>query len=323
LLKGGHEYSPNKLIKFYIPVLYKIWPISIKMSGSIYSNGRTDYAQGNAKSYISTKPFKQEFLTYTVSTNARFEPVGSTGFVTSTDALCPAGRILHVTGRKLYPGANVGITSFLLSVYDPITFLNGFIDPSSSTFAKYDQNLPNFFDNGPTANGSSIPPLGGQAGKLTLGDISTNLSVTAKASDPNSANFRDSTVGQVTINRLSGTTGGIVNILTTGCRAGSRIILTPVNAVTESRLTTFTITNAAGTGVGSISGSGTTTLTIATASGSPATDSFTATASVPVGYSVSNGSDNIDGTGNAGFTITVGSGLALSADPIFNWLVIN
>jgi hypothetical protein len=273
LLKEGHEYSPNKLIKFYIPVLYKIWPISIKMSGSIYSNGRTDYAQGIAKSYISTKPFKQEFLTYTVSTNARYEPVGSTGYVTSTDALCPAGRVLHVTGRKLYPGANVGITSFLLSVYDPITFLNGFIDPSSSTFAKYDQNLPNFFDNGPTANGSSIPPLGGQAGKLTLGDgadATTAVGVTYNAGD--------ATVGRLTITGAAGTT----QVTSSGCRAGSRIFLTPLNRVTQA------ITVAGGGG---------------------------GTVTVPMGYSVSNGSDGF-------FTITT-AGASLSASPIFNWLIVN
>jgi hypothetical protein len=246
------------------------------MSGSIYSNGRTDYAQGNAKSYVSTKPFKQEFLTYTVSTNSRFVIVGETGYVTSDDALCPAGRVLHVTGRKLYPGVNPGITKFLLSVYDPITFLNGFIDPSSSTFAKYDQNLPNFFDNGPTTNGSSIPPLGGQAGKLTLGDGADATTAVTVA-----YNAGDATVGRLTITGAAGTT----QINTSGCRAGSRIFLTPLNGVTQA----FTVRAAGG-----------------------ASD---VTIRVPMGYSVSNGSDGY-------FSITT-VGASLSASPIFNWVIVN
>jgi hypothetical protein len=252
------------------------------MSGLIYSNGMAEYAQSIAKSYISTKPFKLEFLTYTVSTDARFQFVGSTGYVTTTDALCPAGRILHVTGRKLYPGANVGVSKFLLSVYDPITFLNGFIDPSSSTFAKYDQNVPNFFDNGPTVNGSSIPPLGGQAGKLTLTDIKDALSVAAGGT----VDAGDASVGQVF---FSGTASGTITIRTTACRAGSRIIVTPVESMGAQTIT--------------VSGGGGGTVT------------------VPMSYYVSNGFDAVGAT-PAYFTITRGSG-TLDGASKFNWLVIN
>ena len=256
------------------------------MSGLIHSEGRTDFAQGNGKSYVSTKPFNQEFNTYTVSMNASFQQVGTLAAVTSNAALTPAGRILHLTGRKLYPGVNVDVTKFLVSVYDPITFLTGFIDPSSSTFAKYDQNLPGFFDRGPTANGSSIPPLGGQAGKLTLAD-SGDQSVVAKASSPNAVDCGDSTVGEITITRISGSNnGGIVTITTSGCRPGSRIILSPVNAVTY----TVTVRDSAGTG--------------------------TTALAIPAQYFVSS-------TAEGSFDITVGAGVALSADPKFNWLIVN
>jgi len=209
------------------------------MSGLIHTEGRNEYSLNNSKSYVSTKPFNQEFLTYTV-TKANFVTTGATAPVTTDAALTPAGRILHLTGRKLLPGQNPGVTTFLVSVYDPISFLTGYIDPSSSTFAKYDQNLPNFFDNGPTANGSTIPPLGGQAGKLTLFD-SGALSV---AVGGNLA-AGNATIGRVTITGAAGTT----TITTSAARNGSRIILTPANSVTQTLSQTV---NVSGGGGGSV-----------------------------------------------------------------------
>lgn len=285
------------------------------MSGLIHSEGRTDFAQGNGKSYVSTKPFHLEFYTYTVTENASFQPVGALSMVTGADAIkCPAGRVLHLTGRKLYPGVNPNVSKFMVSVYDPITFFTGFIDPSSSTFAKYDQNLPSFFD-----NGGSIPPLGGQAGKLTLNDVANLASVAVGGT----VNAKDSSVGQVTITGAAGTT----TIQTTACRAGSRIIVTPVGSavtqlVTQSATVTFTVPSGGGSGAGDLSEGVQTTLTVYAASGS---NTLTATAGVslrvPMDYYVSEGVDAAGAT-PAYFTITT-VGASLSGAPTFNWLVIN
>jgi hypothetical protein len=255
------------------------------MSGLIHSEGRTDFAQGNGKSYVSTKPFYQEFLTYTVTENASFQPVGALSVVTGADAnKCPAGRVLHLTGRKIYPGVNVGVSKFMVSVYDPITFFTGFIDPSSSTFAKYDQNLPSFFDQGPMVNGSSIPPLGGQAGKLLLNDIAGFVSILTGGT----VNAGDASVGQVYI---SDNSAGTTTIQTTACRGGSRIIVTPVESMATQRITV------AGGGGGTVD--------------------------VPMSYYVSNGFD-LNTTPPvpvpAHFTITRS---ASSGGSKFNWLVIN
>jgi len=184
---------------------------------AIHTEGKGDYAGNVSKSVISTKPFNQEFYTYTVSTNSQFQKVGTLAYVTSDSAKTPASRILHLTGRKLYPTINPGVTTFMVSVYDPISFLTGFISPASSTFAKYDQLLPNFFDNGPSLNGSSIPPLGGQGGKLTLADDRGAQAVTAGSS----YNAKDAAVGSIAI------TGAGTSIITTSAaRAGSRVFLT-------------------------------------------------------------------------------------------------
>jgi len=154
------------------------------MSGLIHSEARGDFAQANDKSLVANAAFHNEFYKYTTSINSSFATVGTFTLVPgATATTCPAGRIVHLNGRKLYPGVNpmntfvgllavAGNPKFLVGVYDPITNLSGFVDPTSLSFSKYEQNLPNFFDRGPTANtayyGSAGPPLGGQGGRLTV-----------------------------------------------------------------------------------------------------------------------------------------------------------
>jgi len=94
--------------------------------------------------FISTQAFHGEFYVYTAN-----GPSGNKGYITlvpgATAEKCPAGRALHATGKKLTPGIHP--MSFLLgkplsnprtliSVYDSISLLRGFIDPSSPTFTR-------------------------------------------------------------------------------------------------------------------------------------------------------------------------------------------
>jgi microcystin-dependent protein len=48
---------------------------------------------------------------------------------------CPKGRFLFENGRKLYPGTHPGIQTYMVGVYDPVSFLNGIIDPNSKLFS--------------------------------------------------------------------------------------------------------------------------------------------------------------------------------------------
>jgi hypothetical protein len=137
--------------------------------------GNKDMALGVSKSVVSTQAFNNEFYTYTTSMNSNFQTVGTFSLVSGASvSVCPANRVLHLTGRKLYPDVNpmntfVGALSspkFLVSVYDPISFLSGFIDPTSNTFAPFDQNLPNFFNLG-RAGSNVAPSLGGQGALVT------------------------------------------------------------------------------------------------------------------------------------------------------------
>ena len=209
------------------------------MSGFNYTDGSREYAQQYPKSFVSTRAFHNDFFTYTTSMNSSFVTVGTLGFVTTTAARCPAGRVLHATGRKIHPSVNPmntfpGGTSlltapkFLVAVYDPISNLNGFIDPTSSMFAKYDQLLPNSFNLGPTANtavygaAQAATPLGGLAGKLTVSDagVSTNVAANSQSIQAGAA--------ACGIAQISG--NSVVTVVTSACTATSRVFLTTSGA---------------------------------------------------------------------------------------------
>jgi hypothetical protein len=112
---------------------------------------------------------------------------------------------------------------FLLGVYDPISHLRGFIDPTLSIFAKYDQLLPNSFNLGPTANlavygaAQAATPLGSQASRLAPSDAS--LSIRTDNGGTIQAGNAASGIAQINGN-------AIVTIVTTACNTTSRIFLT-------------------------------------------------------------------------------------------------
>ena len=205
------------------------------MSGFNHTDGSREYAQDYPKSFVATRAFNNDFFTYATSINSSFVRVGTLGFVTTDAARCPAGRVLHVTGAKLYPNINPMNTfpggsslltsaKFLLGVYDPISQLRGFIDPTLSMFGKFDQVLPNSFDLGPTANtavygaAQAATPLGGVAGRLTVSDAGTSA-LTGNGGTIQ-AGAAASGIAQINGN-------AVVTVFTTACTSTSKIILTP------------------------------------------------------------------------------------------------
>jgi len=119
---------------------------------------------------------------------------------------------------------------FLVSVYDPISFLTGFIDPTSSTFAKYDQNLPNFFDLGRA--GPGIPwSGGGQGSEIVLADAGVSQTLT----NTNSFYAGYAAVGQILTN-----SGGSFYIISNIVRPTSKVFITLVNVSTDPNNADFT-----------------------------------------------------------------------------------
>ena len=136
--------------------------------------------EANSKlSYITTAAFNGSIYQYTTALNTtNFNTEGQLALITTlpsgaavSSTNCPAGRILRVLGKKLYPGANPGLVlgdkyqgttvsnnnlnHVWVSVFDSVTGLRGFIDPNASLFAIYnvDRNRA-FVDVAETAGGT-------------------------------------------------------------------------------------------------------------------------------------------------------------------------
>jgi hypothetical protein len=238
----------------------------------LQTNAENDFVQGVSKSFITNAAFNNDFYTYTVTTNSSFQKVGTFTLVSgSTATTSPANRILHLTGNRLFPGVHpmntfvgglstAGVTSpgkFMVKVYDPITFLSGFIDPTNTKFARYDQNQPNFFNLGSTG---SNPPLGGQGGELVAKGQVRSGTVTVNSTGTGGTYTIDPTLGQVftftatqasavtiavTPNSAAAAPGSVIYILFTD--GGGRTIIGSTTATQVVKtLASQTMTNAMG-----------------------------------------------------------------------------
>jgi hypothetical protein len=74
---------------------------------------------------------------------------------------CPANRVLRETSHKLYPDVNPGVRNPMVSVYDEVSFINGYIDPNASIFAVYTNTLSYFSKRGTDISGvaNTGPPV--------------------------------------------------------------------------------------------------------------------------------------------------------------------
>jgi hypothetical protein len=129
------------------------------------------YNNTSRLSYISTEPYFPFFFSYSTVLTASLETVGTlTPVAGGNFTTCPGGRVLRENGRKLYPGANPGITTYMVGVYDSITLLSGFIDPNSRYFQIYNTDKPNFLPNGVAPPNDNTVDLGPPV--LTRGNVS-------------------------------------------------------------------------------------------------------------------------------------------------------
>lgn len=130
-----------------------------------------NYPSVPRRSYLSTEPFNTVFFSYsTALVNQVY--VGTFSSVSGANATnCPAGRILHETGKKLFPGANNGVNDYMVSVYDPISMLTGFINPNQPFFSLMNTDRANFFLDGPNGAGTGLTASARANALYTRGDV--------------------------------------------------------------------------------------------------------------------------------------------------------
>lgn len=191
------------------------------LNGGLASQVKTYHGQSQ-KTFLTTQAFNAKLLTYSTSMNSNFQTVGTlVANSSATAANCPANRVLHTNGRQLIPGVNPGVSKPLLGVYDPITSLNGFIDPTDPAFASYDVNMPFQYDLGIS---SPIATLGGQGANLRAGLDSGRIAQTA---ENGTVNAGDASVGEFAFFTTGTSRTSTVTIQSSQVTPTSRIFLTP------------------------------------------------------------------------------------------------
>jgi hypothetical protein len=184
------------------------------------------YQTQSQKTFVSCGPFNTKLLQYTTSVNpTTFATVGTlTVNPSATAANCPSNRVLHATGKVLVPGANPGVNVALFGVYDAISGLNGFIDPTDPIFGNYSANMPNQYDLGIS---SVIATLGGQGANLRVATDSGRLQPTTINGGVNAG---DASIGEVLLFTTGGNTS-TVTISTSQVTPTSRIFLTQTASI--------------------------------------------------------------------------------------------
>ncbi len=187
------------------------------------------YQTQSQKTFLSCGAFNTKLYVYSTSVNpTTFVTQGSlTVNPSATAANCPTNRVLHATGKVLVPGANPGVNVALFGVYDPISGLNGFIDPTDPIFSNYNANMPNQYDLGIS---SVIATLGGQGANLRVGTDSGRLQPTTINGGVNAG---DASIGEVLLYTTGGNTSSIT-ISTTQVTPTSRIFLTQTASIGNS-----------------------------------------------------------------------------------------
>jgi len=285
-------------------------------------------------SYISTAPFQNNIFYYTTSivpstgnTVGTLTPwsasvTASPPGAGSTAATCPAGRVLRETGRKLYPGANPNVNTYMVSVYDQQTQLTGFIDPNSSVWCIYNTDKPNFWPDGvdPTTQvtdeGLSVYTLGNVTAN---GFISTASYLTVAGNALVVGNT--STLGSALVAGNLSTLGSIAGGANINARTyiSSGTTMSALTSMTAAKFNTSPVGSGASAGsasagyssVNTNGASGVTITTSACTAGSIVLVTFKA------GANPGSGITAVPGAGS--FTVYAGAGITL---PFF-WLVLN
>ncbi len=244
--------------------------------------------------------FNNDIFTYTTALNSTTYVIEGTLSAVSgaTAGNCPQGRFLYENGRKLFTGANPGITTYMVGVFDPVSFLSGYIDPNSEKFTLMNTDKP--VDQANSSNVFGTNPTGGTSDLalpvFTRGDIIAlgNMSVTGTA-----------------------LIGGATTISTGGLTitAGGLTITAGGLTITDGKLNLDAVGTNASVGVATLTAGAVTV----------ATTAVTASSIILVSHKVVVGTQGIlrTDTITAGTSFTIESSTGVLDTSTVNWLIIN
>jgi hypothetical protein len=162
------------------------------------NNGSTPSAP--RRSYITTAAYANDIYSY--ETTFTFPTYGGVLTPLGAGVVTPnvAGTILRETGRKLFPGVNPGVSTYMVGVFHP-SFGNGFIDPNSPKFAVYNSDKPYYMADGvdpATSLKDEGMPVYTRGTVTADGDITTSSSISATGNVVAGGQIRSSTVTTLT-----------------------------------------------------------------------------------------------------------------------------
>lgn len=217
------------------------------------------------RTYMSIRAFNGSFFSYTVTKAGppAFTVTGTLAAVTGANSTnCPAGRTLRENGKKLFPSANPGVSTYMVGVYDANSGLSGFIDPNDSVFTVYNTDKPVFLDDGVSAtNNTTVDKAPGvyavgdivtTAGNVIAGGQIRSSTVTAltsiTANGAASGQNINSSLGQV-FTLTASPPSGVANITLTltNPTAGARVTLVVSATTVQNTTITFAGTTKTGT----------------------------------------------------------------------------
>uniref|UniRef100_A0A6C0DN19 Uncharacterized protein n=1 Tax=viral metagenome TaxID=1070528 RepID=A0A6C0DN19_9ZZZZ len=221
----------------------------------------TNRAEMSKKSYIAAQDFTGHLWSYaTTRSQTTFVVTGS--LTAQTGGSYPKGAVLHETGKRLFPGANPGVTTMMVGVFnsDVVPALSGFIDPNSKYFTTFSIDkpvtIPNGYDQDDSTNLHSGQPVITN-GSITAGGQVRCGTVTALPAT-GTATAIDGTLSQVytitansitptlTITGASTVPGAAINLIVTG--DGTARVITfgtgfkPTGTLTTAGANNYTLT---------------------------------------------------------------------------------
>lgn len=163
----------------------------------------------SAKSYITTEAYNDNFFTYSVTTgpSPQFKKTGGLTSVSgATSVNCPPGRILRENGKKLFPDAYPGVSTYMVGVFDILNNLSGFINPNDPVFAPFNGDRPNYLKDSVNSQAKNLgAPTLTQGSVICSGDLISSGQVRSQAftvletvdAIPNNISTLDVSLGQV------------------------------------------------------------------------------------------------------------------------------
>jgi hypothetical protein len=260
---------------------------------TIGTASHANFTNAPRRSYIAMNAYNQDFFGYSLVFNpTSYSYVGTLSTLNISATSTVQGSILSETGKKLYPTANAGVSTLMVSVFDQTSLQTGFINPNSPTFAIFNTDKPPYM-------GQGVDP--GTDTRSNLGNsIYTHGSVIADGFGTYAGLL--STGTSLTV----GTTARVGGSISSGT-----VVIAPSTFATHMFVNPVN-TSAASIGTGTMNGASPSAATVTTSRCNTNSKVF-------ITNTTGTNVIRVNSVNNGSFTTASGNGVTDS----FNWLIIN